>query len=203
MASPQDELTRALALENETERKLAVVSVIDRQVQRLGFRPVVIGGLAVEFWTRGAYSTSDIDLYLPHVPGLDELLAELGFRREGRHWILPGSELFVEAPADVPREHEKVHEITLRNGSKVLLLSSEDVLIDRLHQFVAGGHRDVASQAISLLGNEDLDAQRLTDRADEEGLSSALRALYELQGRTETIESWELHEIARRLRREP
>jgi hypothetical protein len=202
----RDELARALALDNETERKLAVVSVIDEQVQRIEWRAIVIGGLAVEFWTHGAYATTDIDLYLPHGPAVDDLLAELGFRKRGRHWVLPEHDLFVEAPASFPAESEEVHEVTLRSGYKVLLLSSEDVLVDRLHQFVSGGHREVASQALSLLGAEDLDRNRLAERAKEEGLASALRALLELDSRAErgeTIETWELHEIAKRLQREP
>jgi hypothetical protein len=199
-------LAEALALENETERKLAVVSLIDRQVQRIEWRAIVIGGLAVEFWTRGAYSTTDIDLYLPHGPAVDDLLAELGFQRQGRHWVIPEHDLFIEAPASFPAESEEVYEITLRSGYRVLLLSLEDVLIDRLHQFVSGGHRDVASQALSLLGAEDLDRERLEERAEEEGLASALRALDELENRAaggETIESWELQEISKRLRRQP
>jgi hypothetical protein len=199
-------LAEALALENETERKLAVVSLIDRQVQRIEWRAIVISGLAVEFWTRGAYSTTDIDLYLPHGPAVDDLLAELGFQRQGRHWVIPEHDLFIEAPASFPAESEEVYEITLRSGYRVLLLSLEDVLIDRLHQFVSGGHRDVASQALSLLGAEDLDRERLEERAEEEGLASALRALDELENRAaggETIESWELQEISKRLRRQP
>jgi len=112
----RQDLERALALENETERKLAVAALVDGLAQSLGWRAIVIGGLAVEFWTRGAYSTSDIDLYLPHGPAVDELLAELGFRKEGRHWVLPEHEIFVEAPASFPAESEDVHEITLRSG---------------------------------------------------------------------------------------
>ncbi|MEP7225495.1 MAG: hypothetical protein ABI783_11120, partial [Actinomycetota bacterium] len=158
MRPGRQDLEAALALENETERKLAVVSLIDQLVQLIEWRAIVIGGLAVEFWTHGAYATTDIDLYLPHGPAVDDLLAELGFRKEGRHWILPEHDLFVEAPASFPAENEEVQEVTLRSGYKVLLLSLEDVLIDRLHQFVSGGHRDVASQAVSLLGAEDLDA---------------------------------------------
>jgi hypothetical protein len=60
--NPRAALAQALALENETERKLAVVSLIDQQVQRIEWRAIVIGGLAVEFWTQGAYATTDIDL---------------------------------------------------------------------------------------------------------------------------------------------
>ena len=157
----QDELAQALALENETERKLAVVSLIDERVRRIDWRAIVIGGLAVEFWTHGEYSTTDVDLYLPHGPAVDDLLAELGFQKQGRHWVLPEHDFFLEAPASFPGESEEVYEVTLRSGYKVLLLSPEDVLIDRLHQFVAGGHRDVASQALSLLAADDLNRDRL------------------------------------------
>ena len=113
--------------------------------------------------------------------------------------------MFVEAPASFPAESEELAEVTLRSGYKVLLLSCEDVLIDRLHQFVSGGHREVASQALSLLRVEDLDRKRLEARAAEEGLASALRAVDELDGRVErgeSIESWQLQEIAKRLQRQ-
>jgi hypothetical protein len=137
---------------------------------------------------------------------VDDLLAELGFRKQGRHWVVPDHDLFVEAPASFPAESEEVYEVTLRSGYKVLLLSPEDVLVDRLHQFVAGGHREVSSQALSLLGIDDLDRKRLGERAQEEGLVAALEALFELEARGaggETIETWELQEIAKRLQREP
>jgi hypothetical protein len=205
VSSGQNALIHALAFENQTERKLAVVSVIDQQIQRIEWRAIVIGGLAVEFWTHGDYSTADIDLYMPHGPAVDDLLAELGFQKKGRHWVIPEHELFGEAPASFPAESEEVHEVTLRSGYRVLLLSCEDVLIDRLHQFVSGGHRDVASQALSLLGAADPDWKRLEERAKEEGLRSALHALTELDERVKrgaAIESWELQEIAKRLERE-
>jgi hypothetical protein len=202
---PRAELERALALENETERKLAVVAVIDGEMQRIGFRAVVIGGLAVEFWTRGMYSTSDIDLYLPHGPAVLQLLEPLGFERRGRHYVLPEQEIFVEAPGpSFPAESEDVYEVTLRSGFVVPVLSTADVLVDRLHQFVAGGHADVVEQAVALLGADELDRAQLEARVDEEGLRSALGEVDQVARRVdagEKIESWELHEIARKLRR--
>ena len=78
-------------------------------------------------------------------------------------------------------------------------------VIDRLHQFVAGGYRDVTSQAIALLGSDELNRERLEARARDEGLESALQAIRGLSARTErdeTIETWELREIAQRLQRE-
>jgi hypothetical protein len=201
---PKAELTRALALENETERKLAVVAVIDAEMQRIGFRAVVIGGVAVEFWTRGAYSTADIDLYLPQGPAVLQLLGPLGFERHGRHYVLPGENVFVEAPGpSFPAETEEVDEVTLRSGFVVPVLSVADVLVDRLHQFVAGGHAEVAAQAVALLGAEELDGKHLQARVHEEHLETALSELERIARRTEScepLESWELHEIARWLR---
>ncbi len=206
MDDPRAELERALALQNETERKLAVAALIDRLVQRIEWRAIVIGGLAVEFWTDGAFTTADIDLYLPHGPAVDELLAEAGFAKEGRHWTLREHELFVEAPASFPSEGEEVAEIKLASGDHVLVLSPEDVLIDRLHQFVSGGHRDVAEQAMTLLSSEALDQARLVQRAESEQLSAALVELERLSQRAKSgdrIETYELHEISKRLRLEP
>lgn len=204
MTDPKAELARALALENETERKLAVVAVIDAEMQRIGFRAVVIGGVAVEFWTRGAYSTGDIDLYLPHGPAVLQLLGPLGFERHGRHYVLPGENVFIEAPGpSVPAETDEIDEITLRSGFVVPVLSAADVLVDRLHQFVAGGHAEVAEQAVALLATEELDRDHLRSRVQEERLQTALSELERVAERLESgerVESWDLHEIARGLR---
>ena len=194
----------ALALENETERKLSVVALIDELVQRIGFRAIVIGGLAVEFWTYGEYATADIDLYLPHGPAVDDLLAELGFEKRGRHWVQEQHGLFVEAPASIPADGEEVDEVTLPTGAAALVLAVEDVIVDRLHQFVAGGHSDVLEQAVALLAVEELDHPRLIERATQESLRTALIEVERISlrlGRGEAVPPWELHEIARGLRR--
>jgi len=198
------QLEALLRLEDETERKLAVAALIDDIVRSLGFRAIVIGGVAVEFWTRGAYSTADIDLYLPHGPAVDERLAELGLHRQGRHWVDPEHDLFIEAPASFPAPAEQVMEVRLSTGQTALVLSPEDVLVYRLHEFVGTGHREVASQAISLLTSPDIDEQRLRRRTDEERLGPALIELGRLADRVaagEILESHELHEIASGLRR--
>lgn len=198
------ELERALALEDETERKLAVAAVVHQAVQPLGFRAVVIGGLAVEFWTQSEYTTADIDLYLPHSPAIDDALAGLGFTKQGRHWVLEGHDVFVEAPASVPRESEEVYEVALATGAVAIVLAVEDVIVDRLHQFVAGGHSDVLEQAVALLAVEELDYPRLIARATEERLKTALIEVERISQRLrrgEVVASWELHDIARGLRR--
>lgn len=119
--------------------------------------------------------------------------------------MLPDEDIFVEAPGpSYPAESEDVYEVTLRSGFVVPVLSPADLVVDRLHQFVAGGHADVAEQAVALLGAEELDRDHLVARAREERLRTALAELDRIAQRVaagEAIESWELHDIARTLRR--
>lgn len=101
------DLEDALQLEDQTERMLAVVAVIADAVRDLGVTPVVVGGLAVQYWTHAQYTTGDIDILLPSLPEIDERLRELGFVREGRHWVIPGRDVFVEAPGSALRPPER------------------------------------------------------------------------------------------------
>jgi hypothetical protein len=83
------------------------------------------------------------------------------------------------------------------------VLSLEDVLIHRLHEFVATGHADVAEQAAALVTLADIDRTRLERRAAREGLVDAVVAIDGLARRSAAggrIETWELHEIAGKLR---
>jgi hypothetical protein len=154
-------LQEALELEDQTERMLAVVAVLTEAVRDLGVKPVVVGGLAVQYWTHEQYTTSDIDLLLPSLPAIDERFEALGLERHGRHCY-------------------------------------------RLHEFVATGHADVAEQAAALVSLSNVDRERLVRRASQERLTNALDVVERLARRSEAgerLETWELHEIARELRR--
>lgn len=114
------------------------------------------------------------------------------------------ADLFVEAPASYPAADEEIAEVELANGARVLLLSAEDMLVYRLEEFVGTGHREAASQAASLLGTDELDRRRLERRTDAAGLRPALAAIEDVRRRIEDgeiVESWELQELAGRLRR--
>jgi predicted nucleotidyltransferase len=198
------DLERALEIEDETERMLGVVGVITDALEDLGVRPVIVGGLAVQYWTHARYTTTDIDLLLPSLPVIGERLQALGLERQGRHWVLPGSELFVEAPGSTLGPDEQAEEVEVWDGTVVALLSLEDVLIYRLHEFVGTGHADAGEQAAALVSLANLDRERLDRRASQEHLTNAVEAIERLARRSEAgerFETWELHEIAEELRR--
>jgi len=196
------ELARALSIEDQTERQLEVVAIVSEAVADLGIRPVVVGGLAVAYWTAGTYLTGDIDLLMPSSPAVDERLRALGFEREGRFWVIAEAALFLEAPGSFLEPGAEAAEVRLASGRTARLIRPEDVLVGRLHEFVATGHPSAFRQAVWLLGAAGIERKRLEALAVSEGLSEALVSVEVLALRVhsgETIEAWELHDVTRGL----
>ncbi len=195
------ELSRALHADDKTERYLRVVAAVELALNDLPVRPVIVGGLAVEYWTR-AYNTSDIDVLLPSTRDVERRLRALGFRSRGRAWELPDTDVVWEMPGDFLDALDTATEVSLPGGRKVLILQLEDILVHRIEEFVATGHSDVVRQAIALMLHPGLDEGRLHDRAAASRHTHAVDAVRELTRRVEAGEELEmddLHRIADRL----
>jgi hypothetical protein len=137
------ELARAARTDDLAERTLEVVSLVEAVAAPLGIHPVVVGGMAVYFWTANdAFVTYDIDVVMDVPDALATNLAELGFVRapDGRHWTLEGTDIFLEAPSARLDSDAVVAEIELPSGRTAKVISRVDVLIDRLSEFEATGH---------------------------------------------------------------
>lgn len=69
------------------------MAIVEAVAAPLGIRPVVVGGMAVYFWTASdAFLTFDIDVVMEVPERLANALVQLGFTRaaDGRHWTLEG-----------------------------------------------------------------------------------------------------------------
>ena len=93
--------------------------------------PVLVGGAAVELYTRGGYTTRDLDFVGDVTPGVARRLEDEGFRREGRHWVHSRAKIFIELPSSSLEPEARVRQIDVE-GSTVILISLEDALVDRL-----------------------------------------------------------------------
>ena len=198
-------LADAARIEDLAERSLEVVAVVEAAGAPLGIHPVVVGGMAVYFWTADeAFVTRDIDVLMAVPKGLAAALAQLGFEmsRDGRHLHLAGTEIFLEAPgADLDRD-ALVTEVTLQSGRTAKILSRADILLDRLDEFQATGHQAVAQQVIVLLKNLSADQSAdLHARAVQRRVGHALDAMVALAAAIDSgrplPDSDELHRIAR------
>jgi hypothetical protein len=205
LASLRTELRRAAQVPDLAERTLEVVAIVEEAAAPLGIRPVVVGGMAVYFWTASdEFLTYDIDVVMD-VPGqLADTLVALGFTRapDGRHWTLEGSDVFLEAPSARLDDDALVTEVALPSGRIATVLSRVDVLLDRLAELQSNGHLVIGQQVLVLLGGIPTDeVADLDTRAPQRRVSKILAAMRSLNdeiadGR-DVPASDELHEIAR------
>jgi hypothetical protein len=93
--------------------------------------PVLVGGGAVELFTGGAYVTGDLDFVGTVPPAVGKVLSGAGFTRHGRHWIHEEGKIFLEFPSTGLSPSEKAENRTF-HGHRILIVSPEDLLVDRL-----------------------------------------------------------------------
>jgi hypothetical protein len=200
------ELLRAAARADLAERMLEVAAVVEAVAAPLGIRPVVVGGVAVYFWTASdEFLTRDLDVVMEVPEQLADVLAQLGFARakDGRHWTLEGTDVFLEAPSAHLDRGAVVASVELPSGRTASVLSRVDVLLDRLDELQATGHLVVGQQALALLGGmPDEELADLDARAEQRRVSKILAVVRTLadditSGRREPPETDEMHEIAR------
>lgn len=130
-------LDRAVALdgsdEDERLERNLLIAAAFREI--LADEPIVVGGTAEDFWTADSYHETDIDL-VTSAPSASEreALAELGFSRDGRHWVHQVSRVPVEIPesrlkGDLSRVHREAREPGI-----VAIISAEDLYLDRVRR---------------------------------------------------------------------
>jgi hypothetical protein len=116
-------------------RQLTMVGLITRVLEERGKpAPILIGGLALSYYSREVYFTSDIDLAYADREALDEALISLGFVKKGRYWVQNELDIAVEAPAgNLVGEEAPVETVELEGGLRCIILGVEDLVIDRLN----------------------------------------------------------------------
>src|SRR5262245_4259922 len=161
-------------------RRLIALGALTARLAPLEIEPILVGGCALELYTDGGYSTTDVDLALPASPEVDAAFEDLGFVKTGRFWVRRELDLYFEAPAPagLPGETAPRTELDV-DGLRVVVLGVEDLLIDRLRGWV---HRKSdedgrwARRLVALYA-EKLDWKYLRSRAADAGERDALASL--------------------------
>ncbi|SFQ16366.1 nucleotidyltransferase [Salibacterium halotolerans] len=132
-----DELKK-LVLEPKLDKMTLFASLITEYLEEKGLRPIIVGGLSVELYSRGEYSTSDIDFITPGYDIVGELLEKLGFEKIGKNWYHRGLEIAVEIPSNhLEGSQEKVIKFKLENDKHVYVIGAEDIIVHRLESALA------------------------------------------------------------------
>ncbi len=170
LADERDDLTR----------RLLALALLTERLERDQIQPILVGGMALELYTAGGYSTGDVDLALPMAAEVDEAFAELGFEKRGRFWIQEELDLYFEAPAPagLPGENAPrgIFEI---EGLNVHVIGVEDLLLDRLRAWVhwQSTEDERWSRRLATLYFDRLDWKYLLKRAGTDRETQALESL--------------------------
>jgi hypothetical protein len=121
--------------ESPLKRQLLTVALVSHLLQKKGKEvPIVIGGLALSYYTREVYFTADIDLAYADREALDEVLKELDFEKRGRYWVNEDLKIAIEVPVAVLAEEDSPLEIVeLGPELQCKIVGIEDLIIDRLN----------------------------------------------------------------------
>ncbi|GAA0604002.1 hypothetical protein GCM10009001_21390 [Virgibacillus siamensis] len=133
----KDEFKNLIKL-TKHERMLEFCALLTDFFQKDGIKPIIVGGLSVEIYTRSNYTTYDIDLITDGRETIDNLLTnELGFKKHGRNWYHETLELSIEIPDNfLEGSKEKVLKIELKNGRNIHVIAIEDIIIHRLESAI-------------------------------------------------------------------
>jgi hypothetical protein len=178
---------------------LRTAAIVVEALQRAGvIAPVLVGGGAVEIYTRSAYTTHDLDFIAASGSELEEALEPLGFVREGRHWVNEELGLLIEFPSAVLAPAVSIS-IDVE-GTELRLISVEDLIVDRLASWKHWGwDPDGAAAALLLALHPDLDNERLQGRAGDEDVADALALIRPLVGGSDELSTAELGRLRRQL----
>ncbi len=145
-------------LQNCTEEELW--KHVGSHLSAKGIDNVLVGGAVVSIYTDGLYESGDLDFIVSSVfmDRLPETMKEIGFQKEGRHYVHPEcSHLFVEFPpgplaigedTNLTPERKKV------DGTVIKIFSPTDCIKDRLASFIHFKSRDTLDQAVLVAKNQ-------------------------------------------------
>lgn len=164
----------------EFEAALRLLARISKAMDAAGHQPpVLVGGAAVEIYTRGAVNTGDFDLACGRQDILEEVMQAEGFVRPSgpgmatRGWVHPelklGFECVAGALLDGLADRDMVQVFEIGSDGAVAVIAPEDIIADRMGQFASRTAPEMLGQARALFVLcEGLDLPYMTRRISEE-----------------------------------
>lgn len=130
-------------------------------------KPILVGGSAVELYTRGMAKSIDMDIIADRTV-IAPLLLKQGFKQEGRHFYK--GRIDIEIPSDTFQGRRSI--IVKYSGKKIRIISVEDLIIDRLCacKFWDSEYDCEQAQMLIRAYKKVLDRQFLNERAKQEML---------------------------------
>jgi hypothetical protein len=136
---------------------------------------VLVGGAVVAVYSRGAYRSGDLDFVeLRSGPrSMQDVMAEIGFRRQGRHYVHADcAHLFIEfvrGPLGIGDDTSILPDRRPLGTETLLILSPTDCVRDRLASYIHFDARECLDQAALVARSQAIAWQRVEAWCRAEG----------------------------------
>lgn len=174
-ARPRAVVSRLRKEPNELKKKLLLVGYLAERLSKKGGSLFLVGGQAVETYTAGQFTTGDVDVTTTDREATEELLARMGFAREGMIWLSEKLGIAVHLVADYPTRTEKARTVDV-GPYRVTVVGVEDLIVGRLAAAKLWKSERDKEQAVVLFHafRRSIDLEYLMKRAREEKVEDML-----------------------------
>lgn len=183
----EEEAEKLLLRETTPDGRLRIFSALLAKESGLGTEGMtVVGGSAIEIYTRGDYVSGDVDLVVDSRASVEKVLKRWGFRDEGKGWSKNRWGLFVDVMQSEFSGWRQLTQIVATSAGSFRISGVEDLIIRRIRESVAWQDRQEAfAQAVLLLRRtgSDLDWEYIRLFAKREGWEDQLAELRRLASR--------------------
>ncbi len=160
-----------------------LAALVSTALERHGIRVVLSGGAVVSIYSENEYESSDLDFI---VTGLARktraAMMELGFRKQGRHWVHPNTRFWVEfPPGPVQVGDEVVTEFSERptRFGTLRLLAPTECVMDRLAGYYHWNDPQGLDQALAVARRHPVDLRRIEEWSRHEKAEARFRDFVE------------------------
>jgi len=136
---------------------IELAAIVANHLELHGIEVVLVGGLAVELYSKNIYLTKDIDMvninYQPPQV-MHDAMAMLGFTKVGRVYENTSTKITIEfpsAPLTVGEDVIKETTTVTVNGGKIPILHALDIVKDRLAAYFHWQDKPALAQALTVM----------------------------------------------------
>lgn len=187
----KNKISNLLELPVQTFHKnIKAISYLTYLLEKVGIKPIIVGGHAVEIYTLGQYTTVDVDLVLSGRELAGEIFEKLNFvKGQGhRHWYHEDLGLPIEIPDDIlAGSVDRIIQVTVEDGFHIYVIGIEDLILDRVRAAVYWNSSGDREWALLLMNAqyEEIDFAYLENEANKEPDNSINKLIVELRTKTE------------------
>lgn len=175
-------------MEFNTCTELELWQYVASELNKAGIKTVLVGGAVAAIYSNGVYRSGDLDIVIDSYLLKDETIANvmqnIGFKKEGRHWKREDCQhLFIEfirPPVAICDDYKIKPEKFLVNKQELFILSPKDCVRDRLAGYVYFKSAECLEQAALVATAKHVKLDTLTEWAKSES-KEMLQALKELK----------------------